>query len=184
MKDEDNALLPMRQPGTLAELAGVEVEEYYALDEPVPIKGNWFEGVSQQWAERLRMREPNMCAVIARYGPSNGWLDGQPAITVRGVSSGLVYYVGCYLDDASQQALIQRVIETVGLKPPIELPEGVEVCTRVAADGKQRYFILINHTRESKILTLPWTALEQPGGRELKGKIELLGYDVAVIAKA
>ena len=47
MKDSYNALLPMRQPGLLRELAGVEVEDFYALDEPVPVKGPWLNGQSR-----------------------------------------------------------------------------------------------------------------------------------------
>ncbi len=184
MKDEDNSLLPMRQPGTLADLAGVEVEEYYALDEPVPIKGNWFEGQSRIWAERLKVRDSNHVAVIAKYGPSNGWLDGQPAITVRGTSSGLCYYCGAYLDDEAQEAFLHRVIETVGLRAAIQVPEGVELCTRVTLDGKTRYFILINHTRAGQLINLPWPAAEQPGGRVLTGRIELPAYEVAVVTKA
>ena len=60
MKDEYNAMLPKRQPGALSSLAGVEVEEYFALAEPVPVKGNWFEGKSLQWAERLKFSTATM----------------------------------------------------------------------------------------------------------------------------
>ena len=57
----------------LADLAGVEVEEYYVLLDPVPVKGEWFEGVSQPWAERLKVRDEANTHVVARYGP---WLFG------------------------------------------------------------------------------------------------------------
>ncbi|MCY2925753.1 MAG: beta-galactosidase, partial [Planctomycetota bacterium] len=79
MKDETNALLPLRQPGPLAGLAGVEVAEYYALDEPVPVAGECFTGSATVWAEMLRVRDEAGTRVLARYGASNGWLDGQPA---------------------------------------------------------------------------------------------------------
>jgi len=71
-------------------LAGVEVEEYYALNEPVPVKGNWFEGNSQIWQNDCSAL-PIKAAIIARYGKSNGWLDDQVAITVSafGASGGL-----------------------------------------------------------------------------------------------
>jgi beta-galactosidase len=49
MKDEYNALLPFRQPGPLTNLAGVEVEDYYALDQPVSIEGNWLQGQTHLW---------------------------------------------------------------------------------------------------------------------------------------
>ena len=51
MKDEYNVLLSLRQPGTLAEIAGVEVEEYYALFEPAPVIGENLKGESRIWAE-------------------------------------------------------------------------------------------------------------------------------------
>ncbi len=108
MKDEYDALLPFRQPGALAEMAGVEVEEYYSLLEPVPVKGNWFDGVSHLWAERLKPTNENT-VVIARYGQSNGWLDDQVAITVNAFGRGLVYYVGAYLDETAQYEMLKRM---------------------------------------------------------------------------
>ncbi len=44
MKDRHNALLPLRQPGALAELAGVEVEDYYSLEDPILVGGKLFQG--------------------------------------------------------------------------------------------------------------------------------------------
>lgn len=116
MKDQYNALHPMRQPGPLAELAGVEVEEYYALQpkEQVAVKGNLFEGTCRVWAERLKLLNNPSTAVIARYGKSNGWLDDQPAVTVSVVGNGFVYYVGTLLDVASQKAMMEKVMHTAG----------------------------------------------------------------------
>ena len=74
MKDEFNALLPARQPGPLAILSGVEVEDYYALVEPAPVQGKLLEGVSNFWAERLKILDQDKTLPVARYGKSNGWL--------------------------------------------------------------------------------------------------------------
>jgi DNA-directed RNA polymerase subunit RPC12/RpoP len=57
MKDGYNALLPLRQPGLLAEAAGIEVEEYYALEEPVPVTGLIGNGTGKIWAERLKVKD-------------------------------------------------------------------------------------------------------------------------------
>ncbi|HZM21891.1 MAG TPA: beta-galactosidase, partial [Anaerolineales bacterium] len=73
MKDDTNALLPLRQPGILAEIAGVEIEEYYALLDPVPVTGDKIKGESRIWAERLKVNDETT-KVIARFGESNGWL--------------------------------------------------------------------------------------------------------------
>jgi beta-galactosidase len=184
MKDDYNALLPSRQPGLLADLAGIEVEEYYALDEPVPVKGNWFAGEARQWAERLKILNDRYTSVIARYLPSNGWLDGQVAIAVRGVGSGggLVYYVGCTLDDEAQDALMQQVINMATLKPVMDAPEGVEVCRRTGPQGMEVY-IAINHTKLEQTVPLPWMAMEHLSARPVTTELKLAPYGVAVLTK-
>jgi beta-galactosidase len=180
MKDEYNALLPSRQPGQLADLAGVEVEEYYALLDPVPVKANWFDGVSRLWAERLRMRDEADTHVVARYGPSNGWLDDQLAVSVHSYGKGLVYYVGAYLDEKSQQALIDHIVNMAGVKPVMETPTGVEARRRVKAGGES-IVILINHEREEQTVSLPWPAREHLSGQPLVDELTLEPYGVAVL---
>jgi beta-galactosidase len=181
MKDRDNALLPARQPGPLAELAGVEVEEYYALRDPAPVRGNWFEGVAQIWAERLKLRQGQVTQVIARYGKSNGWLDDQVAISVNVSGKGLVYYIGAYLDPLAQQSLVDRLLKNAGIRA-LSTPEGVEARSRVRPDGEEIFF-LINHTPNERCVTLPWPAREHLGGKSVNGKLELLPYGVAVLTR-
>jgi beta-galactosidase len=183
MKDEYNALFPARQPGPLADLAGVEVEEYYALDEPVPVKGNWFSGKSRLWAERLKMLNEKSVIPIARYGPSNGWLDDQLAITVRGTGyGGLVYYVGAYLDDAAQQAFLDHLVKNAQVRPVMGTPAGIEARKRVNAEEEEIY-IVINHTREEKRVPLPWPAREHLSGEMGQGDLILAPYGVAVLTR-
>jgi len=181
MKDGDNALLPARQPGLLADLAGVEVEEYYALRDPAPVRGNWFEGVVHTWAERLKLLPGGYSQVIARYGKSNGWLDDQVAISVNVSGKGLVYYIGAYLDPLSQQSLVDRFLKNAGIRS-LPTPEGVEARLRVRPDGQEIHF-LINHTTEERCVTLPWPAQEHLGGKPVNGKLELLPYGVAVLTR-
>lgn len=183
MKDEYNALLPARQPGPLRDLSGVEVEEYYALDEPVSVKGNWFEGQSNLWAERLKIVQKDRLSVIARYGSYNGWLDDQIAATVRGYGYGLVYVLGACLDEASLKLYFQRMLRMINVKPPMELPDGVEACKRIAQDG-QEILILINHALEARRITLPWAAVEHISGQRLNGGARLAPFGVAVITQA
>lgn len=182
MKDAYNALLPSRQPGPLTDMAGVEVEDYYALDEDVPIKGNWFTGVSRQWAERLHVLEGAHAATIARYGPSNGWLDGQPAITVNAYKGGMVYLCGAYLDDAAQDSFIARLLQNCALRPQMEMPEGIEIGRRMTVDG-QEAVILINHKPTGQDITLPWPAFEHLNRLSLEGEITLGPYGVLVLTK-
>lgn len=180
VKDEYNALLPSRPPGPLAELAGVEVEEYYALEMPVPVQGEWLTGSSLLWAERLRVLRPD-CKVVARYQRANGWLDHQPAITETTGGAGRVWYVGVNLDTAAQTKLITRILNTAGI-PQIESPPGVEIRTRRRPDGEEIY-IVINHNRSGTRVRLPWNGYEHIGKRPVQGTFELPAYSTAVLTR-
>ena len=159
----------------------MEVEEYYALVDPVAVKGNWFEGQSQVWAERLKLLGASSTQVIAAYGNSNGWLDGRPAITVNASGRGLVYYAGAYLDPSAQQSFMDRVIKNADLKP-VHTPAGVELVSRVRPGGEEIYFA-INHQPEPKTVSFPWSLknvlAEEPASAELK----LPAYGVAVLVR-
>src|SRR5262249_2572081 len=99
MKDEYNALLPMRQPGYLIEALGGRVEQFYALERDAPVNGSLGTGNATIWAEQLKSSAPDAEALL-RYGASNGWLDGQPAILTHAYGKGRITYVGAVLDPA------------------------------------------------------------------------------------
>lgn len=182
MKDRHNALLPSRPPGALAELTGVEVEDYYSLENPIPVGGKLFQGSALLWAERLRLLGQRFTTVMAHYGVSNGWLDGQPAIVVNPVEGGFVYIVGTWLDSESQQTLVNQILASSLLKP-FDAPAPVEVRTRVRQDGTALYFV-INHSREPQVIALPWPAVDHVGGQQFsQGNLTLYPYAVALLTK-
>jgi beta-galactosidase len=183
MKDEYNALLPVRQPGPLADLAGIEVEEYYALLDSVPVTGNWFTGTSQLWAELLKVRDQDNTHVAARFGRSNGWLDDQIAITVNSYGKGLVYYIGVYLDEVAQQALMDHIASMAAIRAVMETPAGVEARLRVASDGT-RITILVNHECKEQVVSLPWPTHEHLAGQPVAGELVLAPYGVAVLTRS
>jgi beta-galactosidase len=71
---------------------------------------------------------------MARYGTYNGWLDNQVAVATYAYGNGMVYFVGAYLDETSQQALTDHILDTAGIRS-IETPSGVEVRMRVNRAG-------------------------------------------------
>jgi beta-galactosidase len=175
-------LLPSRPPGPLANLAAMEVEEYFALDGNVPIKGSIFEGYVQLWAERLKTTGAYAIA-MAKYKKANGWLDNQPAVTVSGIlgSQGLIYYVGAYLDDESQQIFCDRLLQNAHLKP-LNTPDNIEVRTRVRPDGQEIFFV-INHSQEKKTVYLPWLAKDHLTDQLVDIELVLDPYGCAVLTK-
>jgi beta-galactosidase len=182
VRNEHNAIFPLRQPGPLSTLAGVEVEDCYPLDEPVPVKGNWFEGVARHWAERLRILDPNKAVKIARYGVCNGWLDNEIAITVCAQGTGLTYVVGVYLDVPAQQAMVDHFLQNAGLQR-LDTPPGVEVAVRVRPNGDQLY-VVVNHERSPATVSLPSPAQNPLTGQPVTGAFRLAPYGVAVLLKS
>ncbi len=179
MKDPFNALLPQRQPGGLHEIAGVEVEDFYALEEPVPVIADTFEGSSRLWAERLTLIGKQDAQVLACYGKSNGWLDGQVAISLNAYGNGLVYYVGAYLDERSQQVLLGQVLKTAWVTTHIT-PPGIEICTRIQPGGAAIY-IVINHSSTECSIQMPWPSFEHLHGVSLAADFNMGAYSVAVL---
>ncbi len=181
MKDEYNALLPSRQPGALSELSGVEVEDYYALDQSVPVEGKWLVGSTTQWAERLKLLDVQKAIPVARYGKSNGWLDGQVAIEVHPYDSGMVYTVGAYLDEHAQQAFMDYVLREAGIQVMKTEPD-VEVSSRTSPEGNA-ILIVINHGVERRTFSLPWPALEHLTEQRVQDTLILPPYTVAILTK-
>jgi beta-galactosidase len=182
VKDRRNALQPSRPPGALAEAAGVEVEEYYALDEPVPVQGNLFgRGEAHVWAERLRVLDEAGTTVMATFGEANGWLDDCPAFTVHPHGKGVVYMLAASLDEIARQATIEHVVQAAGLRP-MRSPRGVEICTRTRADGVPVY-ILINHEKNERQVSLPWPVYEHLNEIAVGRELILPGYGVAVVTE-
>ena len=153
MKDAYDALWPQRQPGPLTGLLGGRVEEYYALDSAVPLSGVLGAGQASIWAETLSARDP-ATRVLMRYGKSNGWLDGKPAIISRQVGKGSITYVGAWLDPALMQNVLDDFLRAAHVTPLVPgVSQNVEVCERVGA-GK-RVWILINHGDDTHTVRLP-----------------------------
>ena len=156
MKDEYNALQTERQPGPLVPLLGGRVEQFYALNEEVPLSGTWGSGRARIWAEQLQALGPNAAGaeIPLTYGQSNGWLDGQPAVLSRKAGRGRITYIGAWLDEGLMRAAAQWMIGLAGLQPALgPVPEGVEVSRRVGAS--KEVFVLVNHTKSPQRVTLP-----------------------------
>lgn len=186
MKDHCDAMLPTRPPGAiLRELAGVEVEEYYPLDRSVAVSSSLFRGSAETWAEKLHMLAEDETAspaqIIAQYEDFNGWIDDSPAVTARTVKRGMVYYVGCVLDDVSMKKFIDHILQSRQITPAIKnLPPGVEVCTRVSEDGKA-FHILINHNNQTKKVHFPPGLYEFVTQTAYEGDVNMPPYAVAVL---
>ena len=180
MKNVDNSLETERQPGQLAGMLGGRVEQYYALDQSVPLSGDWGTGTGTIWAEQLSVKDPQT-KVLMRYGKSNGWLDGQPAAITRKVGSGSITYVGAWLDQNTMNAAAKWMVESSGIHLlPIDLPKGVDLYLRFK--GQKTVWILINFAADSATVRLPQPMTDVLAGGSV-GSVKLDQYGVAVLSK-
>lgn len=177
MKDQYNALLTQRQPGFLAPVLGGLVEQYYALLKDVPVSGTWGDGDATIWAERLAAESPD-AQVLLRYGASNGWLDGQPAVITHKYGKGSITYIGALLDPNLMSKAADWMIAQSGATPAFgPVPDGIYVSRR-EGQGKT-IFVAINFTREQKHVDLPHAMQARLAGRE-ESSLDLGPYGVEV----
>jgi beta-galactosidase len=179
MKDEFNALLTQRQPGYLVDALGGRVEQYYALDQNVPISGKFGDGAATIWAEQLTATGPDT-HVLMTYGKGNGWLDDQPAVITRQLGKGSITYIGAVFDDNLTAAAAQWMLDESGVTPALgPVPDGIEVCPR-SGNGKQ-FYILINWASDTRHITLPHTMKLLLAGTQADS-FDLRQYGVEVLA--
>ena len=166
VKTRDNALWQQRPPALLQDLAGVHVEEYFALREPIALvpaeaAPAWLRGTASIWAEWLVPGANTI--VLARYAPYNGWLDAQAAITLkRHPNGGAVWTLGAWLDEPLHDALIGWIAEQAGVQPVLPVPlETAHVMRRGSA------YIVIAGEKPARF-ELPWRAREHLSGTTLQ----------------
>jgi beta-galactosidase len=180
MKDEDNGLQPQRQPGSLGDLLGGRVEQYYALIEPVAMDGKFGSGQSKLWAELLSANNKDT-EVLETYGKSNGWLDGKPAAITRKVGKGRITYVGAWLDGSAMNAAAKWMADVSGVKPALgAVPEEVEVYPRYGNQGT--VYVLVNLSKAEQKVSLPSAMSDLLEGGS-KQSIKLPVYGVAVLSR-
>lgn len=178
MKDAYNALNPERQPGPLVEALGANVSQFYALDYDVPLSGDAASGTANVWAETLNPVSSDT-KVVMRYGASNGWLDGQPAVLTRAVGKGNITYVGAWVDPKLMSTLSASWIKDSGVQPILpNAPDGVEVCQR--SNGKKSVLILINHTTANQHVALSGEMTDLLNSGKV-ASVDLPKYGVAVL---
>ena len=179
MKDEHNALNVERQPGPLVVPLGGRVEQYYALEDVMPVSGTLGSGSASIWAEQLSASAHD-AQVLLSYGNSNGWLDGQPAMITRRVGQGRITYLGAILDPNLMSQVVSWATDNAQVQSEFgPVPANVEVCRSVG--GSHTVFILINHGGTAAHVLLPSEMREVLNGGNVS-TIELDPKGVAVLS--
>ncbi len=179
-KDEDSNLNRAGQFEPLAGALGVCIDMTQPPIAPIALDGPLGKATVSVWAERLTPEASDL-DVLYRYGKSDGWLDGAPAVVSRAVGKGRITYVGAWLDEAALSATIAWAAGKAGVVPPFAVPEGVEVNVRRGKTGTN--YVAINWSEQPRTLALPGPMRDLLGGGTTQS-ITLDRFGVAVLAAA
>ncbi len=186
MKNEANATVDARFPGLLAELCGVEVEEYDSL-------GPGMHNALQFTVPRLAARsplpatiwcdvlEPKGAKIVATY--CDDYYAGKPAITLNRWGKGQVVYVGVLGDGRVYDELAGWFCDLAAVRPLLDAREGIEVTERW--QGDRRLLFVLNHTGSEQPVALDGRYLDLfDGSRVREGSVSLMPRDVLILAQA
>ncbi|MBM4464490.1 MAG: beta-galactosidase [Chloroflexi bacterium] len=182
VKDEANAVVNQRLPGLLAELCGVEVEEYDSLgadmynevEFTLPELASHSPVAAKVWCDVL---QPHGTTAIARY--TQDYYAGKPAITLNRFGQGQVVYVGTVGDARLYEALVGWLLNLAGVQEILAVPRGVEVTERWQGD---RLLFVLNHAEREQEVTLDGRYVDLlDGSAVLEGRAAVAPRDVLIL---
>lgn len=185
VKDETNAVVNMPLPGLLAEVCGVEVDEYDTLPGDVHVPLTWElpdlatrapEAHARLWCDVLA---PNTARAVARYGDQ--YYAGRAAITLNRFGQGQAVYVGTMGDAALHDTLVGWLVQMAGLSPLLSTPEGVEAVERWKDD--RRLLFLLNHGDQSREVLLPRPMRDLLSGQTVQKQVTLASKGVMILTE-
>ena len=171
VKDEANAVVNSYLPGLLADVCGVEVEEYdvQPADTTVALEMNLPDRVTdavqaQLWFDVLR---PTTAQTLATY--RSEYYAGSPAITLNHFGQGQSIYVGTFGNDALHDTLVGWALESMDVPSILTTPSGVEAMERWRGD--QRLLFLLNHSGEIKKIPIDRSYVDLISGESIKENV-------------
>lgn len=182
VKDEANAVVNQRLPGLLAEMCGVEVEEYDSLSSHMQ---NEIEFTLPALVDSgcvtvgilCDILHPTSAAVLAHY--RQDYYSGKPAITMNQFGTGRVIYIGALGDGQLYDVLAKWLLNTSGIQNIFGAPQGVEVSQRMQGD-KTLHFVL-NHTDTPQTIHIENHFTNVLNKQPVEGDVPLSPFDVLIL---
>jgi beta-galactosidase len=182
VKDETNTVVNQRLPGLLAEVCGVEVEEYDSLSSSMQ---NILEFVLPELAGKATppvgvlcdILKPTNATVVARY--TRDFYTGKPAITINSYGKGQAVYVGAVGDGQLYETLAGWLLERSGLQPVLAIPDGIEVTERW--QGERRLLFMLNHMEQQQKIELDLSYTNLLDGKTLIGEVQIEPQGVLIL---
>jgi len=181
VKDEANAIVNQYLPGLLADVCGVEVDEYdiQPAEATVPLELSLPGRETQTAQSRLWFDVVRTTTAQAMATFQGEYFSGSPAITLNQFGQGRSIYIATLGDDSLHDTLIGWALESTNIKAVLSTPPGVELTERW--QGDQRLLFLMNHTGEAKEISLDRSFEDLISGTSVKGSIKIPSSGVFVL---
>jgi beta-galactosidase len=171
-------------PGLLADLCGVEVEDFTLIgpnqEAPDIVWNAGVSGVLQgsSFADILRV-VGDTAEVKATY--ESDYYAGKPALVKNGCGKGVTYYYGSVFTEESAGAMIRELSLTSPMPESMGLPEDVELAIRLHPTTGKRYLFLLNYAPTHQTAVFRKPVKELLSNTMLEGIVSISPYDVFVI---
>ncbi|MFJ7497177.1 beta-galactosidase [Streptomyces sp. NPDC097727] len=145
-------------PGPLRDVLGVSVDEFWPIPDGEAVRLD-SGAEATRWSEWIEPDAPDT-EVVDSY--ASGELTGRPAVTRHPYDGGTAWYVSAHLGEGIA-AVLDDVLREAGVRPVLDVPEGVEATVRSGTQGT--YLFVLNHSDHDTRtqLTGPYAA----GGTDL-----------------
>lgn len=183
VKNWDNVVTDNTLPGDLADLMGIEIEEYDSIYGETPIKitmelqDQWLEGNCDTWCDVIR---PGTAGILGRY--ASEYYTGKAAVTQNSVGKGQAIYVGTRLDANLTTKLIDHALTLADIPQGPLAETGIEVSIREKPG--MRLLFLLNHKGDNHTVSLSNQYTDVLTEEPITGKIELKPYGVKILQEA
>lgn len=182
VKDETNAVVNQRLPGLLAEMCGVEVEEYDSFSSHMQ---NEIEFTGSELAETACVNvgilcdilKPTSATVLARYRYE--YYAGKPAITINQFGAGHVVYIGALGDGQLYDVLAKWLLDATGIQNTFITPPGVEISQRT--QGNKTLYFVLNHKDTPQTIHLENHFTNLLNKQPFEGDMKLQPFDVLIL---
>lgn len=150
VKTTHNTCRPAPLPTLLAEVAGVEVDDYSPIwsEGPLVRMTDGREFGANVWADYLALKGAEAIALW-----EHAHFPGEPAATRNAYGKGVCYYLGTIGEPAFYEAVVALIVDDLHLPTLEGIPLGVDV--RVRRKGTERYVFFVNQTDEEQWVPLP-----------------------------
>jgi beta-galactosidase len=127
------------------------------------------------WADIIHLEGAESCA-----GFTEDYYAHRPAITCNAAGHGLAYYIGTHPEPAFLRTFFADLCKDSGVRPPMRVPNGIEVTTRSSEHGE--FLFLLNHNSTLQFVDIgPRTRRDLLTGEMVHGQCQLGPRDMRVL---